>query len=165
MAIVEVPVEESEQRVGGRRQLRLSNPATLEPLYTIECQNQADVDAVVARAREAQPGGQPIGAAQSWRRAWSGARGAGSQLEAAAAVAAAAAAAAARMRMAAAAKKVEANLLGQPGRPPPHCARNTGTSQCPCGATACGPARARNPPAMCPACLMCHPIVLAAGSP
>lgn len=50
MAIFErIPVAEGE-----RSRLSLTNPATLEHLYEIECQNSDDVNAVVAKARKAQ---------------------------------------------------------------------------------------------------------------
>lgn len=48
-------VKRVETSAGERTRLALSNPATLEPLYEIECQNAADVQAVVAKARAAQP--------------------------------------------------------------------------------------------------------------
>lgn len=44
-----------EARAGERQKLALSNPATLAPLYEIECQSGEDVNAVVAKARAAQP--------------------------------------------------------------------------------------------------------------
>lgn len=44
-----------EIQEGARQKLALTNPATLEPLYEIECQNKEDVDAVIAKARAAQP--------------------------------------------------------------------------------------------------------------
>ncbi len=51
MAILEA-VESAE---GERRRLRLSNPATLEPLGEIEVQTADDVRAAVERARKSQP--------------------------------------------------------------------------------------------------------------
>lgn len=51
MAIVKL-VEGAD---GARTRLALTNPATLEPLYEIECQNAEDVNASVAKARAAQP--------------------------------------------------------------------------------------------------------------
>ena len=58
MAILE-PVS---TQVGGRREYRVINPATLEYLYTIACESQDGVDAAVARARKAQAiwAGQPL---------------------------------------------------------------------------------------------------------
>ena len=50
MAVVE-PVESGE---GGRRRLRISNPATLEPIGEFEIQSADDVRAAVERARKAQ---------------------------------------------------------------------------------------------------------------
>ncbi len=40
---------------GGRRKLKLTNPATLEEIGELECQTKAEVDAAVAKARAAQP--------------------------------------------------------------------------------------------------------------
>ena len=40
---------------GQRQKIALKNPANLEPLYELECQSQEDVEAVVAKARAAQP--------------------------------------------------------------------------------------------------------------
>ena len=51
MAVLE-PITES---VGGRRRLRLSSPARLEPLGEIELASAADVVAAVERARKVQP--------------------------------------------------------------------------------------------------------------
>lgn len=44
-----------ETPAGSRTRMALSNPATLEALYDIECQNKDDVNAIVAKARAAQP--------------------------------------------------------------------------------------------------------------
>ena len=40
---------------GGHRKLKLTNPATLEPIGELICQNKAEVEAAVAKARKAQP--------------------------------------------------------------------------------------------------------------
>jgi len=53
---VEMAVVEPLQQTGtGRRRLRLSNPATLEPIGEIEVQGASDVQAALERARKAQP--------------------------------------------------------------------------------------------------------------
>lgn len=48
-------VEPAEEKVSGRRRLRLASPATLEPLGEIEVQNATDVRAALEAARKAQP--------------------------------------------------------------------------------------------------------------
>ncbi|TDJ14622.1 MAG: aldehyde dehydrogenase family protein [Deltaproteobacteria bacterium] len=48
-------VEKVEAEVGGRRRLRLSNPATLEPIGEIEVHDASDVRASIERARKVQP--------------------------------------------------------------------------------------------------------------
>jgi acyl-CoA reductase-like NAD-dependent aldehyde dehydrogenase len=48
-------VEQAEPAPDGRRRLRLSNPATLEPVGEIEVDTAADVGAAIERARKAQP--------------------------------------------------------------------------------------------------------------
>ena len=48
-------VENVEAEVGGRRRLRLSNPATLEPIGEIEVHDASDVRAAVECARKVQP--------------------------------------------------------------------------------------------------------------
>jgi succinate-semialdehyde dehydrogenase/glutarate-semialdehyde dehydrogenase len=40
---------------GGRRKLKLTNPATMEEIGELECQTAAEVEAAVAKAREALP--------------------------------------------------------------------------------------------------------------
>jgi len=40
---------------GGRRKLKLTNPATMEVIGELECQTQEEVEAAVAKARAAQP--------------------------------------------------------------------------------------------------------------
>jgi succinate-semialdehyde dehydrogenase/glutarate-semialdehyde dehydrogenase len=40
---------------GGKRRLKLTNPATLEEIGELECQTREEVEAAVARARAAQP--------------------------------------------------------------------------------------------------------------
>jgi acyl-CoA reductase-like NAD-dependent aldehyde dehydrogenase len=52
MAIVK-PLETGP---GGRRRLQLLSPATLDPIGTIDCMTAEDVRAMVAKARQAQPG-------------------------------------------------------------------------------------------------------------
>ena len=48
-------VEKVEAEVGARRRLRLSNPATLEPIGEIEIHDASDVRAAIERARKVQP--------------------------------------------------------------------------------------------------------------
>ncbi|MEE9608998.1 MAG: succinic semialdehyde dehydrogenase [Myxococcota bacterium] len=60
-------VERVETADGERRRLRLSSPATLEPLGEIEVQNDADVRAAVERARKAQPAWAGLGFEQRGR--------------------------------------------------------------------------------------------------
>jgi succinate-semialdehyde dehydrogenase/glutarate-semialdehyde dehydrogenase len=48
-------VEQAGTGADGRRRLRISNPATLEPVGEIEVQTAADVSAAIERARKAQP--------------------------------------------------------------------------------------------------------------
>lgn len=47
--------ERIDDSPSGHRRLALKNPANLQPIYDIECASKEDVDAAVARAREAQP--------------------------------------------------------------------------------------------------------------
>jgi succinate-semialdehyde dehydrogenase/glutarate-semialdehyde dehydrogenase len=48
-------VEFLETPAGARQKLLLKSPATLEPLYEIECQSADDVNETIAKARKAQP--------------------------------------------------------------------------------------------------------------
>lgn len=63
MAVVS-PIEPAPS---GRRRLRLSNPATLEPLGEVELHNAADVSHAVELARKAQPEWSEIGFEQRAR--------------------------------------------------------------------------------------------------
>ena len=49
-------VQPLETTADGRRRLQLLSPATLEPIGTIDCMTSQDVNALVAKARKAQPG-------------------------------------------------------------------------------------------------------------
>ena len=49
-------LEPADLTTGGKRRYRVTNPATLEYLYDIECEDRDGVNAAVARAREAQTG-------------------------------------------------------------------------------------------------------------
>jgi succinate-semialdehyde dehydrogenase/glutarate-semialdehyde dehydrogenase len=55
-------VVEKAEDSGGRRRLRISNPATLDPIGEFDVQRPADVDAAIARARRAQPAWEELGA-------------------------------------------------------------------------------------------------------
>jgi acyl-CoA reductase-like NAD-dependent aldehyde dehydrogenase len=63
MAVV-APIEPAPS---GRRRLRVSNPATLDPLGEVELQSRADVEQAVERARKAQPEWSEIGFEQRGR--------------------------------------------------------------------------------------------------
>jgi len=54
-------VEQAQAGAEGRRRLRLSNPATLEPVGEIEVDTAADVGAAIERARKAQPDWAELG--------------------------------------------------------------------------------------------------------
>jgi len=65
-------VEQAEPAPDGRRRLRVSNPATREPLGEFEVKTAADVSAAIERARKAQPAWEGLGfegRAQYLRRA------------------------------------------------------------------------------------------------
>lgn len=48
-------VEFLEKQAGERQKILIKSPATLEPLYEIECETADDVNATIAKARKAQP--------------------------------------------------------------------------------------------------------------
>jgi acyl-CoA reductase-like NAD-dependent aldehyde dehydrogenase len=60
-------VEPIEPGAGGRRRLRLKNPATLEPIGEIEVDTAEDVRAALERARKAQPEWARLGFEQRGR--------------------------------------------------------------------------------------------------